>query len=129
MVNWEGDLKNHIIKKIKKSTGEDIDGDSIVLFETDCGNFIELPTSGLINAYVFSLMKENFEQSKEILDELSNRDCEVNIVFDNKNQKGEVIVYEKTKKDTPHIKIPLKVFPDGIVIDFDAYDFIELINK
>jgi hypothetical protein len=120
MVNWEDELKRFLAKKFKEVIGTDIPLENIHTIEMNVDlNLSQLSVEDLGQIYGFAIMKEDFEQAKKVAEELEIRHCTISIDIDEKKHVGSINIYQLPVTDTVFLAIPLKVYPDGMIIDFE----------
>jgi len=120
MVNWEDELKRFLAKKFKEVVGEDMPLENIHMIQVDFDlNLSQLSVKDLGQVYGFAIMKEDFEQAKKIAEELEIRHCKIDIEIDEKKCIGNINIYQLPVTGTAFLSIPLKVYPDGMMIDFE----------
>lgn len=124
MIDWENELKHYIKKKFEKLMGIELPLENIKTIQLDLDFDYELlDMEELANIYVFAIMKEDFEEAKEIKKELKSRDCEVKLDINEKDKTGVLYVHYKPELELESITIHLKILPDGMMIDFDKNNF------
>lgn len=129
MVNWENEFKRFFVKKIKELTGKEIPLENIqaikINFDLDV---FSLTIKELGHIYALAIMKENFEEAKKFAEHLSERGYDIKIETDDVKRIGSIDIYKKprtrrkTKNKKPVVSIPMKIYPDGMVVDFDKHD-------
>lgn len=122
MVNWESELKRYLAKKFKEIMGEEIPLENIHAVEVDFNLTLSaLTISELGNIYAFAIMKEDFEQAKKLAEELEKRKHSIKIEIDDVKRVGSINVYKKSraKVKKPVVSVPIKVYPDGMIVDFE----------
>ncbi len=120
MVNWEDELKRYLAKKFKEIVGEDMPLENIRMVQLNADlNLPQLSVKDLARIYGFAIMKEDFEQAKKIAEELETRHCKIEIDIDEKKHTGTINIYQLPVANTSYLTIPLKVYPDGMMIDFE----------
>jgi hypothetical protein len=124
MLNWQYELKKYIAKKFHEKMGFEIGVENIHTVEMNLDlDLPELSINDLAHIYAFGIMKEDFEQAEKIANELKRRKCVINIDTDNSKNVGVISITKKSKKNPISINIPLKVYPDGVMIDFEKEGF------
>jgi hypothetical protein len=122
MVDWENELKRYLAQKYKKEFGREVDYTNIKIIE-NFGiideNIGEFEIEELAHVYAFDLMKEDFEHANIIKNELTKRNCDVNIDIDEINKTAVINVYIKPKNKIAYIDIHMKIMPNGMIIDFE----------
>lgn len=120
MVNWEDELKRFLAKKFKEVIGTDIPIENIHTIEMNVDlDLSQLSVKDLGQIYGFAIMKEDFEQAKRIADELEIRHCTISIDIDEKKRVGNINIYQQPVTNVAYLSIPLKVYSDGMMIDFE----------
>ena len=124
MVEWEDDFKKYIASKLSKTLGYEILGDSIIDINVNGdANYEEANISELANLYAFSIMKEEYETTKLIADELEKRNCEIKVDCDDRDKTGVINIYLKPNVTVAYVDIKMKVLPDGMVIDWEKQNY------
>ncbi len=122
MVNWESELKRYLAKKFKEIMGEEIPLENIHAVEVDFNLTLSaLTISELGNIYAFAIMKEDFEQAKKLAEQLEKKGYNIKIETDDVKRVGSINVYKKsrTKVKKPVVTVPMKIYPDGMIVDFE----------
>lgn len=122
MVNWESELKRYLAKKFKEIMGEEIPLENIHAVEVDFNLTLSaLTVSELGNIYAFAIMKEDFEQAKKLSEQLEKKGYNIKIETDDVKRVGSINVYKKsrTKVKKPVVTVPMKIYPDGMIVDFE----------
>jgi len=122
MVNWESELKRYLAKKFKEIMGEEIPLENIHAVEVDFNLTLSaLTISELGNIYAFAIMKEDFEQAKKLSEQLEKKGYNIKIETDDVKRVGSINVYKKsrTKVKKPVVTVPMKIYPDGMIVDFE----------
>jgi len=124
MVDWEKELREYIVRKMKNRLGLDVNPSEIKTVSVDAEvDFKILEIEELAMIYAFAIMKEDFEEAKEIADELKTRDCIVEIDVNDLEKTGVINVYKQPETSVVFIDIKLKVLPDGMIVDFEKQNF------
>lgn len=120
MVNWEDEMKKALAKKLKEILGEDISIENIYTIEMPFEESLEdLDVESLARIYAFSIMKEDFEQTKLVAEELNKRNCKINVDVDDIKKTGIIDVTYQPQNEVKHIEVCMKLTKDGMMIDFD----------
>lgn len=122
MVNWESELKRYIAKKFKEMMGEEIPLENIHTIEVEMNlNLSGLTISELGNIYAFAIMKEDFEHAKKLAAYLNKKGFKIKIETDDVKKIGNINIYKKSraKVKKPEVIIPIKIYPDGMIVDFE----------
>lgn len=124
MLNWQYELKKYLAKKFYEKMGFEIGVENIHTIEMNLDLDLSLISiDDLAHIYAFSIMKEDFEEAKKVADELKKRKCNIEIDTDSSKNVGSIKITKKSKKKPISIQIPLKVYPDGVMIDFEKEGF------
>jgi len=124
MLNWQYELKKYLAKKFYEKMGFEIGVENIYTIEMNLDLDLSLISiDDLAHIYAFSIMKEDFEEAKKVADELKKRKCNIEIDTDSSKNVGSIKITKKSKKKPISIQIPLKVYPDGVMIDFEKEGF------
>jgi hypothetical protein len=123
MVNWESELKRFLAKKFNEITGGEISVENIKTVEIQVDLDVTLLTvKELGHIYVYAIMKEDFEHADSLANELTKRGCGVKIETDDIKKIGAIIVYQLSDINKILVNIPLKIYPDGMMVDFEKQD-------
>lgn len=125
-MEWEKELRKHVLKLIRKFD-PDATMDSIHLIginfpQVDDLSLFTIPDLGKL--YAFAIMREDYEQAKNVKEELNRRDCKVNLEINEKTKEAILDITFKPIKGVDHIDINLKVLKDGLSIDWDKEDVV-----
>jgi hypothetical protein len=120
MVNWEMELKRFLVKKYKEVVGEEISVENFSTIEIP----FDLDLAGLTikelgHIYAFAIMKEDFEQTDGLANEIAKRECGIKIDTNNVKQTGAIIIYQNNNPEKPIFSVPMKIYPDGMIVDFE----------
>jgi hypothetical protein len=134
-VNWKGELKKHALKKIKEMLDrmgmldelEDrVSTDNIQVIEVPFKFTQEmldsLDVKDLSRLYAHMIMREDFEHAGLISNLLQKKGFEVTIDTYEIEKRADIVI--KPQSGATTITIPMKVYPDGMMIDFEKEDDI-----
>lgn len=120
MVNWQTELKRFLVKKYKEVMGEEISTENIQTIEIPFDLDLSLLTiKELGHIYAFAIMKEDFEHTDGLANEIAKRGCGIKIDTNNIKQTGTIIIYQNDNPEKPVFSVPIKIYPDGIIVDFE----------
>jgi hypothetical protein len=132
-VNWKGELKKHAMKKIKEmlekmgmldEMEDKVSADNIQIIEVPfkfTQEMLEcLKAEELARLYAHMIMREDFEHV-ELISTLLQKKGFVVVIDTNETERTADIVIKPQSGETS-ITIPMKVYPDGMIIDFEKED-------
>jgi hypothetical protein len=130
-VDWRSELKKFAMKKIKKMLAAMGDEDDIdvfpdqvqiyeVPFDIDKETLENFEPLSLARIYAHMIMKEDFELVKTISEILKKKGYETSINIDKTGKTADIVVKPQSGDTT--ITIPMKVYPDGMMVDFEKED-------
>jgi hypothetical protein len=119
-MEWEEQFKRRLLQ-ILKEINLDIKIDDIEI--VDIG-FPDVDMSGMTvqnlgRLYAFAIMKENYEEAQKVKDELSKRNCQIELKIDEKKKEGILDITFVPDSSVEHIQVNMKVLKDGLSIDWD----------
>jgi hypothetical protein len=126
MVNWQKELKNFLAKKFNEMVDDEeyhVSPENIMTIEIDFDlQLDQLTDKELTHIYAYAVMKEDFEAAKKLTKEINNRSYDVRIDIDEKENIGLINVVEHKNPNKTICSVPMKVYPDGLMVDFEKED-------
>ncbi|MFA5366370.1 MAG: hypothetical protein WC333_00405 [Dehalococcoidia bacterium] len=129
-VDWRSELKKFAMKKIKEMLiamgDEDIEvtPDQVqiyeVPFEINKETLKSLEPLALARIFAHMIMREDFELVEAISEILKEKGYETKIDIDESKKTANIIV--KKPVGVEMITIPMKIYPDGMIVDFEKED-------
>jgi hypothetical protein len=129
-VDWRSELKKFAIKKIKEmliamgdEDAADIMPDQVqiyeVPFEIKKENLENFEPLTLARIFAHMIMRDDFELAEATSNVLKNKGYETNIDIDETGKTANIIVKKTLEGEVKEIIIPMKIYPDGMIIDFE----------
>lgn len=122
---WEIELDNYIILKMKKLLGDDFEfeiGAVHTLFDINNVHSDEYDIHDLTQHYAFTMMSENFEHSAMLKKELERREYDVSITYPT-DKTAKLNVFHKTNKNEIISSVDFNIHSEGLIIDFEKAEF------
>lgn len=126
MVNWQKELKKFLAKKFNEMVDDDeyhVSPENIMTLEIEFDlQLNQLTDKELTHIYAYAVMKEDFEAAKKLTQEINVRGYDVEINTDEEKNAGIINVIDHKKPNKIICSVPVKVYPDGLMVDFEKED-------
>jgi hypothetical protein len=132
-VDWRSELKKFAIKKIKEmliamgdEDAADVMPDQVqiyeVPFEIKKENLENFEPLTLARIFAHMIMRDDFELAEATSNVLKNKGYDVSIDINESGKTANIMVKKTNMEEV--IKIPMKIYPDGMIIDFEKEDVL-----